>query len=167
LKKICTMIFLLVLLAGCSSAKDLTSTQVTPTMDHEGMSSTQASSNSPSSTPASTVSPSSTPETKKQYSLDATITQEGENYFINAKTDLTFSQEHYNGSHIYGEGHIHFYLNGSLIGPIMNAAPYKISPKGDPTYILGENKIKLVLAGNDHSEVYNASKELSIDKKAE
>jgi len=113
--------------------------------------------------PAEAASPSaSASEEQKQYKLEATIEQDGEQYVINVKSDLTFSQEHYGGAHVYGEGHIHFYVNGGLKGPIMQTGPYTVDAS---SLNEGDNKLKLTLAGNNHSEPYNASVELKATKK--
>jgi hypothetical protein len=110
-------------------------------------------------TPASSI-----PNKETKYYLDASTYKENEKYYLKFSTNLKLSSEHYEGSPIDGEGHIHFYLNGNLIGPILDAAPY-------PLEILevGTNKIKLVLAQNDHSESFGTesivvSKELSIER---
>lgn len=97
----------------------------------------------------------------KQYKLEATIEQDGEQYVINVKSDLTFSQDHYGGAHVHGEGHIHFYVNGGLKGPIMQTGPYTVDASSLKD---GDNTLKLTLAGNNHSEPYNASVELKVTK---
>src|SRR5690554_3908021 len=44
------------------------------------------------------------------FTLHATLQEEDDKVVVNIDTDLTFSSDNYNGSHVFGEGHIHFYL---------------------------------------------------------
>ncbi|MBW7476445.1 cellulose biosynthesis cyclic di-GMP-binding regulatory protein BcsB [Paenibacillus oenotherae] len=92
---------------------------------------------------------------EKQYKIDGTMEFDGEKYSIAATTDLTLSKANYGGEHIYGEGHIHVYLNGKVAGPIVDDQPFPIN---DLLLKEGSNTIKIVLAGNNHSEPYNAEK---------
>lgn len=110
---------------------------------------------------ASPLPSASAPEEQKQYKVEATIEQDGDQYVISVKSDLTFSQDHYGGAHVYGEGHIHFYANGGLKGPIMQNGPYTVDASSLKD---GDNTLKLTLAGNDHSEPYKASVELKVTK---
>jgi hypothetical protein len=151
------LLLALIFLAGCSSNTQPDSMNG---MVHESNTAANATKSSSPSDEAANV----TPEVeKRQYKLDATIQQDGDQYSIKVKTDLTFSQDHYGLAHQVGEGHIHFFVNNGLIGPIMSNGLFPI----DSGLLLseGENIIKLVLAGNDHSEPYNAFVELKIDKK--
>jgi len=92
------------------------------------------------------------------YRLDATITQRAEQYVLDVDTNVKLSADSYAQHHEAGVGHIHYYLNGTLIGPLLNDGPTALA--GLPR---GENIIKLALAGNDHSEgSYNLVKELTF-----
>jgi hypothetical protein len=104
---------------------------------------------------------SSIPNKETKYTLDASIYKENDNYYLKVSTNLKLSKEHYGGPPVDGEGHIHFYLNGNLIGPIKDTNPYPLQ------YLNlneGTNTIKLVLVQNNHSESFGVSKELSIEK---
>ncbi|EFM11124.1 hypothetical protein PaecuDRAFT_2377 [Paenibacillus curdlanolyticus YK9] len=100
------------------------------------------------------------PNKEMKYSLDASSYEEDGIYYLKVTTNLKLSSEHYEGAPVDGEGHIHFYLNGSLVGPIKDTVPYPLQALRE-----GKNTIKLVLAENNHSESFGISKELSIDKK--
>jgi hypothetical protein len=102
---------------------------------------------------------SSIPSKETEYYLDASTYKENGSYYLKFNTNLKLSSEHYAGPSIDGEGHIHFYLNGYLVGPILDAAPYPLQISEE-----GTNIIKLVLAQNDHSESFGVSKELSIER---
>ena len=92
------------------------------------------------------------------YRLDATITQRAEQYVLDVDTNVKLSADSYAQHHEAGVGHIHYYLNGTLIGPLLNDGPTALA--GLPR---GENTIKLALAGNDHSEgSYNLVKVLTF-----
>lgn len=95
---------------------------------------------------------------KSQYTLDATAYKENDSYFLNIDTNLNISKENYGIKAVEGEGHIHLYINGSLIGPIQETSGYPL-----PMMKNGTNEIKLVLATNKHAESYKVSKELSIE----
>lgn len=95
---------------------------------------------------------------KSQYTLDATAYKENDSYFLNIETNLNISKENYGIKAVEGEGHIHLYINGSLIGPIQETSGYPL-----PMMKKGTNEIKLVLATNKHAESYKVSKELSIE----
>ena len=94
------------------------------------------------------------------YTLEASIEEKDGKVVILVDTNLTMSEENYGKAHVDGQGHIHFYNNGGLIGPIL-VAEYEVNRA-----LLkdGENKIKLVLAQNNHAESYGATKELSFTK---
>ncbi|MBQ4901890.1 DUF3100 domain-containing protein [Paenibacillus sp. Marseille-P2973] len=95
---------------------------------------------------------------ESQYTLDATAYKENDRYFLNIETNLNISKENYGIKAVEGEGHIHLYINGSLIGPIQETSAYPL-----PMMKKGTNEIKLVLATNKHAESYKVSKELSIE----
>lgn len=87
-------------------------------------------------------------ESQKQYKLEAALGKDGEQYVIDIDTDLTFSSSE---KPVYGEGHIHFYVNGKLTGPIiMTNGPYPVED-----YMLsdGDNTIRLALVNNNHAEI--------------
>lgn len=95
---------------------------------------------------------------ESQYTLDATAYKENDRYFLNIETNLNISKENYGIKAVEGEGHIHLYINGSLIGPIQETSGYPL-----PLMKKGTNEIKLVLATNKHAESYKVSKEFSIE----
>jgi hypothetical protein len=111
-----------------------------------------------SAQPETIASASSIPNIETKYSLDASINKENDSYYLKVSTNLKLSSEHYAGSPVDGEGHIHFYLNDILVGPIMDTAPYPLE-----NLQIGKNTIKLVLAENDHTASFGVSKELSIE----
>lgn len=146
----------LMLLAGCGANKEegtATDSSMNGMPEHS----------MPNEAGAENAEPASAePEVElKQYKLEAKVEREGDQIMILVDTDLTFSEEHYGQAHQYGEGHIHFYVGGGLKGPIMSNGPYAVDAALLAT---GDNVIKLTLAGNDHSEPYNASVELVIKK---
>lgn len=153
------LLTLLIFLVGCSSNQSESPTNSMGDMSGHTMPASTDQSGELSSVSASENKTSET--TQKQYKLEATLQQEGNQYSILVNTDLTLSKEHYNQKHQYGEGHIHLYVDGKLKGPVLENGPFKL----DGALLNGEkNEIKLVLAGNDHSEPYNASVELEIAK---
>jgi hypothetical protein len=94
------------------------------------------------------------------YKLDAEVVQRAEQYVLDVDTNLNLSAEKYAQNHHEGEGHIHFYLNGQLIGPLLNNGPTAISLT---LLNKGENTVKLVLAGNNHAEdAYKLTKEVTF-----
>ncbi|MWC30236.1 hypothetical protein [Paenibacillus sp. MMS18-CY102] len=110
--------------------------------------------------PDTTAPASSSSNKATNYSLDASSYQENGVHYLKVTTNLKLSSEHYEGAPVDGEGHIHFYLNGDLIGPIKDDAPYPLQ-----NLKAGANTIKLVLAENNHSESYGVTKELSVENK--
>jgi hypothetical protein len=153
--------FCLPLLAGCGSNGNANNFAANSMNEMTGHSMTMEAADTQTIT-ASSSTEASAADPQKQYKLEAALEKDGDQYSINVNSDITFSEEHYGGSHVYGEGHIHFYLNGGLMGPIMNNGPFLIED-----YLLkdGDNAIKLTLAGNNHSEPYNATVELKLTKK--
>lgn len=96
----------------------------------------------------------------KAYKLDAEVVQRAEQYVLDVDTNLNLSAEKYAQNHHEGEGHIHMYLNGRLIGPLLNNGPTAISLT---LLNKGENTVKLVLAGNNHAEdAYKLTKEVTF-----
>jgi hypothetical protein len=70
------------------------------------------------------------------------------------RTNLAFSKENYGKAHQEGQGHVHLYINGRLIGPLQEEGPHVIKWHLQN----GENEIKLALASNSHDESkYNTS----------
>lgn len=102
--------------------------------------------------------PAASPEQKTEYTLDASVEKRGDGYYLMIETNLKLSEENYGRAAVEGEGHIHFYLNGSLKGPITDDAPFLLEGLEE-----GENKIRLVLAHNNHSVSYGVSKELTVE----
>ncbi|WP_239618771.1 hypothetical protein [Cohnella mopanensis] len=153
----------LLLLFGCDSKGDEAAEPAMSDMSGHSMpmpSETAKADSSPSPSSSASAKPESE---QKQYQLEATLQQDGDQYSLIVNTDLTFSQEHYGQAHQYGEGHIHFYVNNGLKGPIMANGPFVV----DASLLNdGDNEIRLTLAGNDHSEPYNASATVKIEKKS-
>lgn len=106
---------------------------------------------------AQAASTSDAPQTHR-YQLEAVIQIEGGLYTVAAKTDLQLSEAHYGGPHVAGEGHVHLYVNGKLIGPIVSDKPLYLPPLAP-----GDNVIRLVLATNGHDEsTYAVSSESKV-----
>lgn len=102
----------------------------------------------------------SNPVKKVIYSLDATSYKENGSFYIKATTDLKLSSEHYGGKPVDGEGHIHVYVDGKIVGPIKDDTPFSL-----PLIEKGTYEIKLVLAENNHAESFGVSTEFSVEKK--
>lgn len=100
---------------------------------------------------------------EREFSLDAVIREENDKYFLDIETDLTFSEENYGRQHVYGEGHVHFYIGNRLIGPIRNADPYEVTEYVSKNH--EDITIRLVLAGNNHREPYGVQKEIVVPAK--
>ncbi|SFL31467.1 hypothetical protein SAMN03159341_10531 [Paenibacillus sp. 1_12] len=121
---------------------------------------TNASAHEPHTAQPEKVAPASPiPNKETKYSLNASTYKENDNYYLKVNTNLKLSSEHYEGAPVDGEGHIHFFLNGKLVGPIKDTSPYPLQNLKE-----GTNTIKLVLAENNHSERFGVSKELSVEK---
>ncbi|MCR8844559.1 hypothetical protein NQ117_12785 [Paenibacillus sp. SC116] len=99
---------------------------------------------------------------KKPYWLDASVEDDDDQYTLRIRTNLKLSIKNYNGPPVEGEGHIHFYLNGNLIGPIVDKKPFLLS-----NLVEGKNTIKLVLAQNNHWETYGVVEELTLEKESD
>jgi hypothetical protein len=145
---------IVVVLVGCENGNNTTS----PTNKESYEAS--ASPHDQHAAQPETIAPttSSIPNKEKKYSLDASVYKENDSYYLKVSTNLKLSSEHYEGSPVDGEGHIHFYLNGILVGPIKDTAPYLLQSLQE-----GKNIINLVLAENNHTESLGAFKELSIE----
>lgn len=97
--------------------------------------------------------PASEPE-PEPYSLEIAVQLEGDNYVLTFQTDLILSEENYEGDHVEGEGHIHYFRNNRLVGPITDNEPLLLE-----RLVEGENVIRLDLAKNDHTS-YRVSREV-------
>jgi hypothetical protein len=99
------------------------------------------------------------PAGAQPYTLDGTITEDDGDYLLTVTTNLKLSAEHYGHAAEAGEGHVHVFINGSLMGPVTD---------GDPVILTrwrlhkGKNIIRLELARNDH-DVYGVTRELTLD----
>lgn len=105
---------------------------------------------------ASSSAPS--PSSEPSYTLSGEVTEENGVYFVTVDTDFKLTSENYGGSPVEGEGHVHFYLNGSLIGPITSEEPFEIEFAKD-----GMNTIMLELANHNHS-TFGVTHELTFEK---
>jgi hypothetical protein len=143
-----TSTLMIILLAGCGGQ--------TPSPNTEAAASAHDQHTVPQTSKAA---PSSSPKQQVKYSLDASVDKEEGGYYLKVETNLRLSSEHYEGAPVDGEGHIHFYLNDLLVGPIKDTNPYLLS-------ILqpGTNTIRLVLAENNHTESFGVSKVLRVEK---
>ena len=101
---------------------------------------------------AGNASPASVPaERGSGYDLSGYIDDQLHLY---VETNLELSKENYGKAHQEGQGHVHLYINGRLIGPLQEEGPHVIKWHLQN----GENEIKLVLASNGHDESkYNTS----------
>ncbi|MCR2806698.1 hypothetical protein [Paenibacillus soyae] len=97
--------------------------------------------------------------TEPTYTVDGAISEENGVYYVTVDTDWKLTEDNYGGSPVEGQGHVHFYLNGSLVGPITSLDPFEIKNPKD-----GANIIKLELANHDHS-TFGVTKELTFEKK--
>lgn len=132
---------LAVVIVGCSN-NDVTSSSASDEHDHH--------------TVASTPETETTTDENTEYILSGFVNEHNE-LFI--ETNLLLSKENYNGSHQEGEGHVHLFVNDNLIGPLQDKEPFLLANLLDD----GENKIRLVLASNNHDEsVYQTSYEFIV-----
>lgn len=92
------------------------------------------------------------------YTIDAEIEQRDDGYYLHVTTNLTLSTENYGLAHVEGEGHIHLYINGSLIGPIVDLEPVLLDRLKE-----GRNEVRVALAKNNHSLYAGASKTIEVD----
>lgn len=99
------------------------------------------------------------PVSNSTYMLDASVSKEANGFYLKVSTNYKLTNENYGGSPIEGEGHIHYYLNGKLVGPLTSEDPYQLVNLEE-----GMNTIKLDLANHDHSTL-GISKELSFENK--
>lgn len=93
----------------------------------------------------------------KKYRLDAFVqTIKGKKY-LKVTTNLRLTDRNYGGSPVPGEGHIHYYLDGKIVGPITSMKLYPLDNLHE-----GANLIRLVLAENNHREDFGVSTELTV-----
>lgn len=81
------------------------------------------------------------------YWLDAKLTRNANAWLLTPQTNIQFAPEQYGGAAVPGTGHIHLYLNGTLIGPITHAGPVSLPLLDRETYV-----VKLALTTSDHNE---------------
>src|SRR5690606_26261347 len=128
---------LAIIIVGCSNDPANTATNA---HDHHDGSST----------------PETPPEESGKYTLSGYVNEQNE---LLIETNLTLSKENYNGSHQEGEGHVHLFVNGKLIGPLQDKEPFLIANLLED----GDNTIRLALASNNHDEsVYQTSYEFIV-----
>ena len=153
------MMWITIFLAGCgTNGQEASVPEIIESPEHNmPMDNAQEQKTDPTETESDRV----TADPQKKYKLMATLQEDGDLISIIIDTDLAFSSEHYGQKHQYGEGHIHFYVNKSLKGPIMQNGPYQVEKS---IFKDGANQIQVTLAGNDHSEPYNATVVLEFDK---
>ncbi|GKU78891.1 hypothetical protein [Paenibacillus sp. L3-i20] len=88
---------------------------------------------------------------KKGYFLKARVlTIKGEKY-LKLTTNLKLTDKNYGGAPVAGAGHVHYYLDDQITGPITNKNLFKLTNLHE-----GTNKIRLVLAQNNHMEDFGA-----------
>lgn len=103
-------------------------------------------------------SPSPSVSAEPSYTLGGEVTEENGVYYVTVDTDFKLTNENYGGKPVEGEGHVHFYLNGSLVGPITSEEPFEIKFADE-----GTNTIKLELANHNHS-TFGVTHELTFEK---
>jgi hypothetical protein len=81
------------------------------------------------------------------YWLDAKLTRNVNGWLLTPQTNIQFAPDQYGGAAVPGTGHIHLYLNGTLIGPITHAGPVSLPLLDRETYV-----VKLALTTSDHNE---------------
>ena len=81
------------------------------------------------------------------YRLDAKLTRNANAWLLTPQTNIQFAPKQYGGAAVPGTGHIHLYLNGTLIGPITHAGPVSLPLLDRETYV-----VKLALTTSDHNE---------------
>lgn len=161
LKKGMTLFIVLCVLVGCSSQAQLTNDEGNEMVDGHNHDVHLQEEDAAQETDVTQEADAEIEE--RQFSLDAVIHEENDKYYLHIETDLTFSEENYGRQHVYGEGHVHFYVKNRLIGPIRNADPYEVTE-----YVTDNDEdvtIKLVLAGNNHREPYGVQKEIVVPAK--
>ncbi|WP_127530986.1 hypothetical protein [Paenibacillus kobensis] len=95
----------------------------------------------------------------KQYSLDARVEKIDGEYYLKLFTNLKLTDNNYGGAPVAGQGHVHYYLDGQITGPITSKKLFKLTNLHQ-----GTNKIRLVLAENNHVEDFGseAFEELTV-----
>ncbi|MBH5316224.1 hypothetical protein I6N90_00180 [Paenibacillus sp. GSMTC-2017] len=67
------------------------------------------------------------------------------------RTNLKLTDNNYGGAPVAGEGHVHYYLDGNITGPITSKKLFKLTNLHE-----GTNEIKLARAQNNHAEDFGA-----------
>jgi len=95
----------------------------------------------------------------KKYYLDAFIVTINGDKYLQLLTNLKLTDNNYGGAPVAGEGHVHYYLDGQITGPITGKKLFKLTNLHQ-----GTNKIRLVLAENNHVEDFGSAavKELTV-----
>lgn len=152
------MLAMLVMLAGCGNEGTApAATAAAEAGDAAGDESHAHHHHEPESdTTAAEETPEEEPEPKDTYSLSGSLNDEMK---LMVDTDLKLSKENYGKSHQEGEGHVHLYVNGRLIGPLRDEGPHEVVRFLQD----GDNEIKLALASNNHNEgAYNTNYSLTV-----
>lgn len=92
------------------------------------------------------------------YWLDADLARIDGAWKLTPLTNIRFAPQKYGGAPAPGEGHVHLYLNGQLIGPITHEGPVLLPLLDQETYV-----VKLVLTASNHSEAaYGVCREIRV-----
>jgi hypothetical protein len=92
------------------------------------------------------------------YWLDAELARADGAWKLTPSTNIRFAPQQYGGAAVTGEGHIHLYLNGKLIGPVTHAGPISLPLLDHETYV-----VRLALATSDHKEAaYGVCREIRV-----
>ncbi len=92
------------------------------------------------------------------YWLDADLARIDGAWKLTPLTNIRFAPQKYGGAPAPGEGHVHLYLNGQLIGPITHEGPVLLPLLDQETYV-----VKLALAASNHSEAaYGVCREIRV-----
>lgn len=153
-KSLLLLFALLVLLAGC--ANEGASSEIAEEADATGTAvHDHHHEHEPADEPAG-GNPDEADEAAPSYTLAGSVNERME---LLIETNLTFSEENYGRAHKEGEGHVHLYINGRLIGPLKHAGPHEIVRHLQD----GDNEIKLALASNSHNEAaYNTKYHFTV-----
>jgi hypothetical protein len=92
------------------------------------------------------------------YTLEAEVEQREDGFYLLVSTNLKLSKDNYGRSPVEGEGHIHLYVNGSLIGPITDFEPVLLRNLRE-----GENVVRVELAQNNHSVIPGTSRTVRFE----
>lgn len=154
-KRILPIVAALFVLAGCSADGGESNSANQETLvapageltahDHHDHNNDDATPEAGSSAGNSGTSEAKAPAEKPEYSLSGSVNDQVE---LLIETNLDMSEEYYGKLHQEGQGHVHLYINGRLIGPLKTKGPHSIAQ----LLQFGENEIKLALASNGHDE---------------